>query len=309
MSDNEPLRGQPAATAEILSLQSRSGDRPAGADLPDNVTVLAPAAPPASGPAASPGEHLRIVEAVLFAASEPLDEASLAERLPEGADLSALLRELQAHYAGRGVNLVRVAGKWCFRTAEDLAFVMRREATEAKRLSRAALETLAIIAYHQPTTRAEIEDIRGVAVSKGTIDVLMEAGWIKIKGRRQAPGRPVTFGTTDEFLRHFGLNSVKDLPGMDELKAAGLLRSDPPDGFEVPAEDEDEEEDETEAQFDFEGDEAAFDLDAEFEAEAEVQAETQSQAESETEPNDEPNQSDLAGHTELDDGLDDPNRT
>lgn len=230
MSENEPQRNEPVQLAEIHEFKGRGGE------LPDNVRVL---------PSAGQGDHLRIVEAILFAASEPLDEVSLAERLPVGADVAQLLRDLEAHYARRGVNLVRVAGKWSFRTAEDLAFVMRREATESKRLSRAALETLAIIAYHQPTTRAEIEDIRGVAVSKGTLDVLMEAGWIRIKGRRQAPGRPVTFGTTDAFLSHFGLDSEKDLPGVEELKAAGLLRADPPDGF---AADEEDEEDDREDQ-------------------------------------------------------------
>jgi segregation and condensation protein B len=194
------------------------------AALPNNVTVL---------PGSDRGQHMRMLEAMLFAAAEPLDEASLAARLPQGVDVAALLRDLEAAHARRGVNLVQVAGKWSFRTAEDLAFLMRREAHEQKRLSRAALETLAIIAYHQPVTRADIEDIRGVAVNKGTIDVLMEAGWIKIRGRRHTPGRPVTFGTTDGFLSHFGLNSVKDLPGVEELKAAGLLSSEVPDEFEV----------------------------------------------------------------------------
>ena len=215
MSDKEGRQSN-AGAAQILSVHDRAGR------LPDNVTVL-----PGTGRA----EHLRIVEAVLFAASEPLDEASLAARLPEGADVAGLLADLQGFYARRGVNLVRVAGRWSFRTAEDLAFLMRREASEQKRLSRAALETLAIIAYHQPVTRAEIEEVRGVAVSKGTLDVLMEAGWVRIRGRRQTPGRPVTFGTTDGFLVHFGLESIKDLPGLDELKAAGLLRAEPPGGF------------------------------------------------------------------------------
>jgi segregation and condensation protein B len=179
-------------------------------------------------------EHLRILEAVLFAAAEPLDEASLAARLPEGAEIGPLLDALKAHYAPRGINLVATGGKWAFRTAADLAFLMHREATDQKRLSRAALETLAIICYHQPVTRAEIEEVRGVAVSKGTVDVLLETGWIRLRGRRRTPGRPVTYGTSDRFLDHFGLESLEDLPGIDELKAAGLLSGDIPAGFEVP---------------------------------------------------------------------------
>jgi len=179
-------------------------------------------------------EHLRIVEAVLFAASEPLDEASLIGRLPDGAVLAPLLDQLRTHYANRGINLVYVAGKWAFRTADDLAFVMHREAVEQKRLSRAALETLAIVAYHQPVSRAEIEEVRGVAVSKGTLDVLLETGWIRLRGRRRTPGRPITYGTSDQFLDHFGLENLDDLPGVDELKAAGLLTSEIPDGFDMP---------------------------------------------------------------------------
>jgi segregation and condensation protein B len=179
-------------------------------------------------------EHLRMTEALLFAASEPLDLKALATSLPEGADVLVLLRELQRIYQGRGVNLVCVAGKWQFRTASDLAFLLRKERPEQRRLSRAAIETLAIIAYHQPVTRAEIEDIRGVMLSKGTIDVLMEIGWVKIRGRKRTPGRPVTFGTTDDFLIQFGLESVNHLPGVDELKAAGFLEAIPPSGFDVP---------------------------------------------------------------------------
>jgi segregation and condensation protein B len=178
---------------------------------------------------------LRIVEALLFAASEPLEERALAAALPPGSDIAALLAALQTHYEGRGVNLVRVAGKWQFRTARDLAFLLSKQAVEERRLSRAAIETLAIVAYHQPVTRAEIEDIRGVAVSKGTLDALMEAGWARIRGRRRTPGRPVTYGTTEAFLVHFGLENVGDLPGMDELKAAGFLDSAPPAGFMVPS--------------------------------------------------------------------------
>jgi len=179
-------------------------------------------------------EHLRMVEALLFAASEPLDQKALSTSLPEGADVPGLLKALQEIYEKRGVTLCCVAGKYQFRTASDLAFLLRKEQPEQKRLSKAAIETLAIIAYHQPVTRAEIEDIRGVAMSKGTIDILMEIGWIKIRGRKRTPGRPVTYGTTEAFLVQFGLESVAHLPGVDELKAAGFLEAMPPSGFDVP---------------------------------------------------------------------------
>jgi segregation and condensation protein B len=180
-------------------------------------------------------EHLRMAEALLFAAGEPLEVKALASLLPEGADVPALLTELQSHYEKRGVNLLCVAEKWQFRTAPDLAFLLRKEKPEQKRLSRAALETLAIVAYHQPVTRAEIEDIRGVALSKGTIDALMEVGWVKIRGRKRTPGRPVTYGTTESFLVQFGLESVSHLPGQDELKAAGFLEALPPSGLDIPS--------------------------------------------------------------------------
>ncbi len=179
-------------------------------------------------------EHLRMVEALLFAASEPLDEKALSTSLPEGADVKAVLTALQAAYEKRGVNLCYVAGKYQFRTAADLAFLLRKEKPEQKRLSKAAIETLAIIAYHQPVTRAEIEDIRGVALSKGTLDTLIEVGWAKIRGRKRTPGRPVTYGTSEAFLVQFGLESVGHLPGLDELKAAGFLEAMPPSGFDVP---------------------------------------------------------------------------
>src|SRR4051812_20769373 len=179
-------------------------------------------------------EHLRMVEALLFAASEPLDEKALSTSLPEGADVPGILKALQAAYEKRGVNLCCVAGKYQFRTAADLAFLLRKEKPEQKRLSKAAIETLAIIAYHQPVTRAEIEDIRGVALSKGTLDALMEVGWVKIRGRKRTPGRPVTYGTSEAFLVQFGLESVGHLPGLDELKAAGFLEAMPPSGFDVP---------------------------------------------------------------------------
>jgi segregation and condensation protein B len=168
-------------------------------------------------------EHLRIVEAVIFASAVPVDEAALATHLPVGTDLARLIGELQSAYAGRGVNLVAVAGGWAFRTAEDLAPLLRREQTEPRKLSRAALETLAIIAYHQPATRAEVEEIRGVATAKGTLDVLLESGWVRMRGRRKSPGRPITYGTTPAFLDHFGLERIGDLPGLEELKGAGLL--------------------------------------------------------------------------------------
>lgn len=168
-------------------------------------------------------EQLRICEALLFASDRPLSSIALAEQLPEGSDAEAILLELQKKYQDGGVNLVEVAGKWMFQTASDLAFLLRKEQENERKLSRAAVETLSIIAYHQPVTRPEIEDIRGVGLSKGTLDVLMEAVWVRPVGRRRTPGRPMTYGTTEEFLVQFGLNSVKDLPGLAELKAAGFL--------------------------------------------------------------------------------------
>lgn len=177
---------------------------------------------------------LRLVEAILFAAGEPLDEAALAARLPEGVNVPRLLATLSADYATRGVNLVRVAGKWMFRTAPDLGFLLARDKPEPRRLSRAALETLAIIAYHQPVTRAEIEEIRGVSTNKGTLDVLLESGWARMRGRRRSPGRPVTYGTTETFLVHFGLESIQDLPGLDELRGAGFIDPRVSAGLTVP---------------------------------------------------------------------------
>jgi segregation and condensation protein B len=179
-------------------------------------------------------EALRIAEAMVFAAAEPLDEATIASRLPEGTDVGAVMAELQRFYAGRGVNLLRVARKWTFRTAVDLSWLLSREDRDQRKLSRAAIETLAIIAYHQPVTRADIEEIRGVAVSKGALDVLMEAGWVRMRGRRRSPGRPITYGTNQEFLVHFGLDTIGDLPGLDELKGAGLFEGKLPTGFGVP---------------------------------------------------------------------------
>jgi len=184
--------------------------------------------------AAARPEHLRLLEALLFAAATPLDEKTLAARLPEDLDLRASLRALQAEYAPRGVNLVRIGNKWTFRTALDLSWLLTKEAVVPKKLSRAAIETLAVIAYHQPVTRAEVEEIRGVVMSKGTFDVLMETGWVRPRGRRKAPGRPITYGTTEDFLSHFGLEALSDLPGLDELKGSGLLDSRLPPGFAVP---------------------------------------------------------------------------
>ncbi|HEV7995414.1 MAG TPA: SMC-Scp complex subunit ScpB [Stellaceae bacterium] len=172
--------------------------------------------------------QLRLIEALLFAAGEPLGEQILTQRLGDGAKLGDLLAELAEHYAGRGVNLVRLAGGWAFRTAPDLAAALRIERPVARKLSRAAVETLAVIAYHQPVTRAEIEEIRGVGLGKGTIDTLMEADWVRPKGRRMSPGRPLLWVTTPGFLAHFGLDSLRDLPAVDELRAAGLLELSPP---------------------------------------------------------------------------------
>ena len=186
-------------------------------------------------PAGAQLDLIRMVEAIVFASAEPVSERALAARMPEGTDVSALMSELQRAYRGRGVQLVRVGGNWAFRTADDLGFLLQRDAIEQKKLSRAALETLAIIGYHQPVTRAEIEEIRGVATSRGTLDVLMEAQWVRMRGRRRTPGRPVTYGTTDGFLDHFGLSEIGDLPGLDELKGAGLLQSQLPPGFRIPA--------------------------------------------------------------------------
>ena len=168
-------------------------------------------------------DHLRLLEALLFASASPVDEANIRLRLPKSADIPSLIAEIEAHYRGRGVNLVKVAGGWTMRTAPDLGPRLKLEQKVQRKLSRAAIETLAIVAYHQPVTRAEIEDIRGVVVSTGTLDVLMESNWIAPKGRRETPGRPVTWVTTEAFLQHFGLSEIGDLPGMEELRAAGLI--------------------------------------------------------------------------------------
>ncbi len=185
-------------------------------------------------PRADYAHLMRVVEALLFASSEPLSNDTLAQCLPEGTDVEAIIASLQDQYRERGVNLVKVAEKWAFRTAQDLSFLLRREAVEQKRLSKAALETLAIIAYHQPVTRSDIEEIRGVSISKGTLDILLDMGWAKLRGRRRTPGKPITYGTTPEFLEHFGLAGIGDLPGLNELKGAGLLSSNLPSGFTIP---------------------------------------------------------------------------
>ena len=178
--------------------------------------------------------EMRIAEAIIFASAEPVSTKALAERLPESTNVALVLDELRRHYAMRGVNLVRVGEAWAFRTAGDLAFLMNRDAVQQKKLSRAALEVLSIIAYHQPVTRAEIEEVRGVETSKGTLDTLLETGWVRMRGRRRTPGRPVTYGTTERFLDHFGLEDIRDLPGADELKGAGLLSARMPTNFSVP---------------------------------------------------------------------------
>jgi len=179
-------------------------------------------------------ETERRIEALLFAAAQPLSVADLAKRLPEGAEVEPALASLQALYEGRGVALVCVADRWRLQTAADLAFLMTEERTEPRRLSKAAQETLAIIAYHQPCTRADIELVRGVQANRGTLDVLLELGLIKMRGRRRSPGRPITFGTTAAFLEHYGLASLADLPGAREMKALGLLSLDLPANFTVP---------------------------------------------------------------------------
>ncbi|MSP68482.1 MAG: SMC-Scp complex subunit ScpB [Alphaproteobacteria bacterium] len=201
--------------------------------------------------------QVRVIEALLFASDRPLGAADLAPHLPEGADVAALVGELARHYQGRGVNLVTVAGKWALRTAPDLARHLESMREVPRPLSRAALETLAIIAYNQPVTRAEIEEIRGTPASRGTLDILLEIGWIKPRGRRKVPGRPVTWVTSDDFLSHFGLEALEDLPGVDELRAAGLLdrtspvtvlsEHAPPDTDDDPADDNSDGDDEAAA--------------------------------------------------------------
>jgi segregation and condensation protein B len=201
-------------------------------DTPDEFEVAA--AEVMAHPRMDRDQHLRIVEAMLFAATEPLSAEKLASLLPAGTDVQLLIDDLTANYQNRGVNLVQVAGHYMLRTAPEVSFVLRRETVQQKKLTKAGLETLSIVAYHQPVTRADIEDIRGVAISKGTLDILLDIGWVRMRGRRKTPGRPVTYGTTDAFLRHFNLNEITDLPGLQELKAAGLLEGNLPPGFDMP---------------------------------------------------------------------------
>ncbi len=185
-------------------------------------------------------EQERMVEAMLFASADPLSVAQMGARMPHGCDVAEALVLLRRRYEGRGVQVVKVGEAWAFRTAPDLSFLMQSEIVETRKLSRAAIETLAIVAYHQPVTRAEIEEIRGVSVSRGTLDLLIELGWIKLGRRRMTPGRPVTFVATQDFLDHFGLENARDLPGLAELRSAGLLDSRPPPGRELALEDADE---------------------------------------------------------------------
>ncbi|MCG6122794.1 MAG: SMC-Scp complex subunit ScpB [Microvirga sp.] len=180
-------------------------------------------------------QGVRIVEALLFASAAPLSADEIALRLPPSTNVQRVLADLARRYAGRGVSLTHIDGRWAFRTAEDLAHILVRDAPEPRKLSRAATEVLAIVAYHQPVTRAEIEEIRGVSTSKGTLDTLIEAGWVRLRGRRRAPGRPVTYGTTPGFLDHFGLERIDDLPGLDELKGAGFIDGRIPVGLSIPS--------------------------------------------------------------------------
>ena len=226
----------------LVSDNSRDKDGSASMDEATAGSVAAGQAVPVPDPEAAVEnlarrarrEKLRRIEALLFASSQPVDVSALQRCVEPSDDIAALLKELQAEDASRGVNLVKVSGKWQFRTADDLSFLLERETREERKLSKAALETMAIIAYHQPVTRAEIEEIRGVAISPGTLDLLLETAWIRPRGRRRAPGRPITYGTTELFLQHFGLDTIKDLPGLAELKASGLLDANLPPDFKVP---------------------------------------------------------------------------
>ena len=205
-------------------------------------------------------DALRRAEAVLFASDRPVTAEDLAQALPPGADVGEVLMQLQKDFQNRGVQLVEIAGAWRFQTASDLAFLFEEVREEERKLSKAALETLAIIAYCQPVSRAEIEDVRGVAVSKGTLDVLMEQKWVRIRGRRRTPGRPVVYGTTDVFLEHFGLESIEAMPGRDDMKAAGLLSSNIPADFDMPVP-SDSEADEELIETEDASDDAAFHVD------------------------------------------------
>lgn len=269
--DMDIREAQEALAEEIEAMIDEESEAEAAAssadDAPDADTAerLEADAADAVWSAAQMAEHLRMAEALLFAAVEPLDDDAIAARLPAGADVKTLIETLTLQYENRGVVLSKAAGKYRFVTAPDVAHVLEKEKIEPRKLTRAALETLAIIAYHQPCTRADIEDVRGVAVSPGSLDQLMEIGWIRMRGRRRsAPGRPILYGTTQPFLEHFNLESVTDLPGMADLKAAGLLDARLPPGFTVPApsdefagDDIEDMGEETEFVTDFHDDEAA----------------------------------------------------
>ena len=236
--DAMDVRETQEALAEELEamIEDDTQETDPSADEADAEARLEQDASDAVWSAAQMAEHLRMAEALLFAAVEPLDEEAIAARLPAGADIPTLIETLTLQYENRGVVLSKAAGKYRFVTAPDVAHVLEKEKIEPKKLTRAALETLAIIAYHQPCTRADIEDVRGVAVSPGSLDQLMEIGWVRLRGRRRsAPGRPILYGTTQAFLEHFNLESVADLPGMADLKAAGHLDARLPPGFSVPA--------------------------------------------------------------------------
>jgi segregation and condensation protein B len=237
------------------------------------VARLFPSADPDTADPAVLGEAMRIAEAMLFAAPEPLEEAEIARRMPDGLAVADVLARLKQDYAARGVNLVRVGKKWLFRTAADLGWLLSKEVVEPRKLSRAALETLAIIAYHQPVTRADIEDIRGVAISKGTLDLLIETGWVRLRGRRRTPGRPLTYGTTETFLLHFGLEAITDLPGLEELKGAGLLEGPLPHAFTIPQPRDDEALAEDEDPLDSDPEEAFREEDAAMEADPDPEKE------------------------------------
>lgn len=249
--DFKGLDAREAQEALAEELRSEKEDESVSGDNDDDDKKRAPAAQWSEEEIA---EHARMAEALLFAAAEPLDETSIADRLPVGADIARILEQLAADYEMRGVALQKIDKKWRFVTAPDVAHVLEKEKVTPRRLSRAALETLAIIAYHQPCTRADIEDVRGVQVAKGSLDQLLEIGWIRMRGkRRDVPGRPILYGTTEDFLEHFGLESVQDLPGLADLKAAGLLDARLPPGFAVPSPEDadggDEDNDGEEAEF------------------------------------------------------------
>ncbi len=227
--DTLPEAVENEAVAEVQAEPEAEGEPEAEEAADDDGEAAEDNAEPSDSEAEF-AQQLRIVEALLFAAAEPLDEASLRKRLPKNARIKALLAALEDQYRPRGVILKQLAGRWSFMTAPDLKHLLEHHREVTRKLSRAAIETLAIVAYHQPVTRAEIEEIRGVGLSKGTLDVLMEAGWVKLRGRRRVPGRPVTYGTSDEFLVHFGLDSIDSLPGLEELRASGLLEALPASG-------------------------------------------------------------------------------